>query len=121
MVGYSGRAVFGLVGLIAGLVTPLSGRLTDRCGARPVTGVFLLVLWLSSGAILLTHDVPLLLGLVLFLSTWANQSVLSGNRVQALSTSPEHSAQLNTAFSFIVFFIGGFEGLVGPFACLVYV
>lgn len=108
--------LFGLVGLIAGLVTPLSGRLIDRCGARPMTGVFLLVLWLSSGAILLTHDVPLLLGLVLFLSTWANQSALSGNQVQALSTSPEHSAQLNTAFSFIVFFIGGFGGLVGPFA-----
>ncbi|MBB1040220.1 MULTISPECIES: MFS transporter [unclassified Dietzia] len=108
--------MFGLVGLVAGLVTPMSGRLIDRYGARRMTGVFLVILSLSSGAIFLTHDIPVLFGLALFFSTWANQSALSGNQVQALSTSPEHSAQLNTAFSFIVFFIGGFGGLVGPLA-----
>ncbi|MFJ5870726.1 MFS transporter [Dietzia sp. KRD202] len=106
--------LFGLVGLVAGFLTPWSGRFIDAHGARRMTGFFLLVLLLSSGAIYLTHSAPVLFGVVLFFSTWANQSALSGNQVQALSTSPEHSAQINTAFSFIVFFIGGFGGFVGP-------
>jgi predicted MFS family arabinose efflux permease len=106
--------LLGLVGLLAGLLTPWSGRLIDEYGARRMTGLFLMVLLLSSASIYFTHSAPVLFGLVLFFSTWATQSALSGNQVQALSTSPEHSAQLNTAFSFIVFFIGGFGGVVGP-------
>ncbi|MBB1031134.1 MFS transporter [Dietzia sp. SLG310A2-38A2] len=107
--------LLGLVGLVAGLLTPWSGRMIDRYGARRMTGLFLTVLLLSSSAIYATHSSPVLFGVVLFFSTWATQSALSGNQVQALSTSPDHSAQLNTAFSFIVFFIGGFGGVLGPF------
>lgn len=106
--------LFGLVGLIAGFFTPWSGRLIDRYGARAMTGWFLLILVSAMVAVLLTNGMPVAFGLVMFVATWANQSALSGNQVRALATEPSRSAQLNTAFSFIVFLGGGVGGLLGP-------
>ncbi len=106
--------LFGLVGLAAGFFTPYAGRLIDRFGARPMTGWFLLVLLTAMVGILLTNSTPVAFGIVMFVATWANQSALSGNQVRALATDPQRSAQLNTAFSFIVFLGGGTGGLLGP-------
>lgn len=106
--------LFGLVGLVAGFFTPWSGRLIDRYGARRTTGGFLLVLLTAMAAILLTNSTPIAFGIVMFVATWANQSALSGNQVRALATGPQLSAQLNTAFSFIVFLGGGVGAVLGP-------
>lgn len=106
--------LFGLVGLVAGFFTPWSGRLIDRYGARRTTGGFLLVLLTAMAAILLTNSTPIAFGIVMFVATWANQSALSGNQVRALATEPQLSAQLNTAFSFIVFLGGGVGAVLGP-------
>lgn len=106
--------LFGLVGLFAGFVTPWSGRLIDQYGARVMTGWFLLILLTAMVAILMTSSMPVAFGVVMFVATWANQSALSGNQVRALATDPSRSAQLNTAFSFIVFLGGGVGGLLGP-------
>jgi predicted MFS family arabinose efflux permease len=106
--------LFGLVGLAAGFFTPWSGRLIDRYGARQMTGWFLLVLLVAMAAMLLTNSTPVAFGIVMFVATWANQSALSGNQVRALATDSARSAQLNTAFSFIVFLGGGLGGLLGP-------
>jgi len=106
--------LFGLVGALAGLFTPWSGRLIDRYGARRMTGWFLLVLLVAMAAVLPTSGVPVAFGFVMFIATWANQSALSGNQVRALAADSERSAQLNTAFSFIVFLGGGLGGLLGP-------
>ncbi|CAN5505987.1 MFS transporter [soil metagenome] len=106
--------LFGLVGLAAGFFTPWSGRLIDRYGARQMTGWFLLVLLVAMAAMLLTNSTPVAFGIVMFVATWANQSALSGNQVRALATDSARSAQLNTAFSFIVFLGGGVGGLLGP-------
>jgi predicted MFS family arabinose efflux permease len=106
--------LFGLVGLVAGFFTPWSGRLIDRYGATRMTGWFLLVLLAAMSAIVLTNSTPIAFGIVMFVATWANQSALSGNQVRALATDSARSAQLNTAFSFIVFLGGGIGGLLGP-------
>lgn len=106
--------LFGLVGLVAGFFTPWSGRLIDRHGAGRMTGWFLLVLLLATAAIMFTSGAPVAFGVVMFVATWANQSALSGNQVRALATDHERSAQVNTAFSFIVFLGGGLGGLLGP-------
>ena len=106
--------LFGLVGLMAGFLTPWSGRLIDRYGARQMTGWFLFILLAAMAAIVATNSTPVAFGIVMFVATWANQSALSGNQVQALASDAARSAQLNTAFSFIVFLGGGIGGLVGP-------
>jgi len=106
--------LFGLVGLIAGFFTPWSVRLIDRYGARAMTGWFLLILLLAMAAIVFTSSTPVAFGMVMFVATWANQSALSGNQVRALATEPARSAQLNTAFSFIVFLGGGLGAVLGP-------
>ncbi len=106
--------LFGLVGLMAGLLTPWSGRLIDRYGARRMTGCFLFVLLAAMAAIVATNSTPVAFGIVMFVATWANQSALSGNQVRALASDAARSAQLNTAFSFIVFLGGGIGGLLGP-------
>ncbi|MGE2736146.1 MFS transporter [Mycolicibacterium vaccae] len=106
--------LFGLVGMAAGFFTPYAGRLIDRFGAARMTGWFLLILVAAMVSIVPTNSTPVAFGLVMFIATWANQSALSGNQVRALATDPRRSAELNTAFSFIVFLLGGTGSLLGP-------
>jgi predicted MFS family arabinose efflux permease len=106
--------LFGLVGMVAGFFTPYAGRLIDQFGAARMTGWFLFLLLAAMVGVLMANSTPVAFGIVMFVATWANQSALSGNQVRALATDPQRSAELNTAFSFIVFLVGGTGSLLGP-------
>ncbi|WP_433186850.1 MFS transporter [Actinoallomurus sp. CA-150999] len=108
--------LFGLVGLAAGLVTPLGGRLVDRFGALPVTGAFAGLLLAATALSVVDSRRIWLFGVTTFLITLANQSMQAGNQSRVLVTNPGAAAQANTLFMVFVFLGGSFGAYAGPVA-----
>ncbi|WP_144762636.1 MFS transporter [Curtobacterium sp. 9128] len=108
--------LFGLIGLAAGIVTPLTGRLIDRHGALPIVGAFLALLVVATLATVFDPTVIWLFGISTFLLTWANQSMQAANQNRVLVATPDASAQANTLFMVFVFLGGSFGAFMGPLA-----
>ncbi|MEY2517820.1 MAG: hypothetical protein QOJ89_5184 [bacterium] len=108
--------LFGVVGLVAGIVTPLTGRLVDRIGSLAVSGIFIALLLVSTFAMIVDSSNIVLFALTTFLATWANQSILSANQTRVLAANPGRSAQANTLFMFFVFLGGSVGAFLGPLA-----
>jgi predicted MFS family arabinose efflux permease len=116
--GWSVRAagLFGLVGLAAGLTTPLAGRLVDRFGTLRVAGGALAVLLLAMVGVSVepTHLVPF--ALAMFAATAACQLHASAQQSRILAVDPDRAAQANTVFMFFVFLGGSAGAFLGPLA-----
>jgi predicted MFS family arabinose efflux permease len=108
--------LFGVVGLIAGFVTPLTGRFVARIGALPVSGIFIALLLVSTFAMIVDSANLVLFAITMFLATWANQSIMSANQMRVLAANPGRSAQANTLFMFFVFLGGSVGAFLGPIA-----
>ncbi|QKV75815.1 MFS transporter [Amycolatopsis sp. Hca4] len=108
--------LFGLVGLAAGLVTPLGGRLVDRFGARPVVGAAAGLILAGCVATIFDADLLWLFTVSIFIVTWANQTMQAANQNQILVTNPGTAGQANTMFMVFVFLGGSFGALAGPIA-----
>lgn len=108
--------LFGFVGLVAGILTPFSGRFVDRFGATRVSGVLLVVLLMSAASIVIDARLIWLFGISVFLLTWANQSLQSANQSRVLQANADGGGQANTVFMVTVFLGGSFGAVVGPVA-----
>lgn len=108
--------LFGLVGLAAGVVTPVSGRFIDRFGPLPVSGAFLALLLVSTASTIADSSVIIAFAVSMFLATWANQSIQSANQSRVLAANQGASAQANTLFMFFVFLGGSAGAFLGPLA-----
>lgn len=110
----AGAGFFGLVGLAAGLVTPLLARLIDRFGPVAVAGVLLGVMLVASLAVAIDSDQIVLFGITMFVATLSNQLIQSANQTRALAANRDGAAQANTLFM-VGMFAGGSTGvLLGP-------
>ena len=116
--GWSVRAagLFGLVGLAAGLTTPLSGRLVDRFGTLPVAGAALAVMLVAMAAVVVDADRLVPFALSMFAATAAGQLHQSAHQSRVLALEPERAAQANTVFMFFVFLGGSAGAFLGPAA-----
>jgi predicted MFS family arabinose efflux permease len=108
--------LFGVVGLAAGIVTPLTGRFVERVGSLAVSGIFIAVLLVSTLAMIVDSSNLAMFAITMFLATWANQSILSANQMRVLAANPGRSAQANTLFMFFVFLGGAVGAFLGPIA-----
>lgn len=116
--GWSVRAagLFGLVGLAAGLTTPLAGRLVDRFGTLPVAGGALAVMLVAMASVVAdaSHLVPFAVSM--FAATAASQLHQSAHQNRVLRVNPDRAAQANTVFMFFVFLGGSTGAFLGPAA-----
>ncbi|TNM63197.1 MFS transporter [Streptomyces sp. NP160] len=108
--------LFGLVGLAAGLVTPLAGRLVPRLGAVPVVGLSLLVLALAMATLVVDSHVLWGFALSTFALTLASQSMQSANQGRVLEANADGGAQANTVFMVAVFAGGSLGAAAGSAA-----
>lgn len=106
-------SLFGLIGLLAGAVTPFAGRFIDRFGPAPVAAALALGLLISATTVIFDGPNPAMFGVSMFLVTLTNQSLQSANQIRAMGAAPEQSAQANTAFMTLVFTGGALGALVG--------
>jgi predicted MFS family arabinose efflux permease len=116
--GWSVRSagLFGLVGLAAGLTTPLAGRLVDRFGTLPVAGGALAVLLLAMVGVALDANRLVPFALAMFAATAASQLHGSAQQSRILAVDPDRAAQSNTVFMFFVFLGGSTGAFLGPVA-----
>jgi len=116
--GWSVRAagLFGLVGLAAGLVTPFVGRLVDRFGPLPVSGVALLLMLLAMATVVADSTALAPFAVSMFVVTAASQAHQSAHQNRILAANPGRGAQANTGFMFFVFLGGSAGAYLGPAA-----
>lgn len=116
--GWSVRTagLFGLVGLAAGLTTPLSGRLVDRFGTLPVAGAALAVMLAAMASVVVDADRLVPFAVSMFAATGAGQLHQSAQQNRVLAVDPARAAQANTVFMFFVFLGGSTGAFLGPAA-----
>lgn len=116
--GWSVRAagLFGLVGLVAALLTPFAGRLVDRWGTLPVAGAALVALLLAMATVVLDSGTLVTFALSMFVATAASQAHQSAHQNRILAANPGSAAQANTVFMFFVFLGGSAGAFLGPAA-----
>jgi predicted MFS family arabinose efflux permease len=116
--GWSVRSagLFGLVGLAAGLTTPLSGRLVDRFGTLPVAGAALAVMLVAMASVVVDADRLAPFAVSMFLATAAGQLHQTAQQSRVLALDPARAAQANTVFMFFVFLGGSTGAFLGPAA-----
>lgn len=107
---------FGVVGLVAGLATPVVGRYVDRVGPLRVAGVVLAVLLVATASVVLDADAVGPLAVSMFLVSWANQAVQSATQSRGLAAHREDAAQANTIYMASVFVGGSAGAYLGPLA-----
>jgi predicted MFS family arabinose efflux permease len=114
--GWSGLgiALFGVLGLAAGLVTPISGRFVDRFGGRRVAGAFAAIVAAAILATVFDSHLAWLFAVSTFVWTWANQSMQAAGQNWVLVSNPNATARANTLFMVVVFFGGAFGSYLGP-------
>lgn len=108
--------LFGAVGLVAALVTPVGGRIIDRFGTARMTTAFLAVMLAATTAATFDSGSAWLFGLSMLLVTLANQMIQAANQHRVLTTSGHGAAQANTAFMVSVFLGGSLGAYLGPLA-----
>ena len=111
-----GAGLFGGVGLIAAVITPLGGRFIDRLGTARMTTAFLAILLAAATAATLDSRSAWLFGLSMFLVTLANQTIQAANQHRILTTNSDSPGQANSAFMVIVFLGGSLGAFLGPLA-----
>lgn len=111
----SHAGLFGLVGLAAGLSSPLVFRYLKRMSELQIAGTFLVVFFLATASIALDADIIPVFGVSVFLATMANQFVQTAAQRRVLAANPEHPAPANAAFMVGVF-AGGAVGSFGGVA-----
>ena len=116
--GWSVRSagLFGLVGLTAGLVSTLGGRLVDRFGSLPVAGAFLVLMLVATATVIVDSRQLVAFGVTMFAAAVASQAVQGANQNRILAANPGNAAQANTGFMFLVFLGGSTGALLGPLA-----
>jgi predicted MFS family arabinose efflux permease len=116
--GWSVRTagLFGLVGLVAGLVTSFGGRLVDRFGPLPVSGVSLLLMLGAMATVIADSAALVPFALSMFVATAASQAHQSAHQNRILAANPGRAAQANTVFMFFVFLGGSAGAYLGPAA-----
>jgi predicted MFS family arabinose efflux permease len=108
--------LFSLVGLAAGLVTPLGGRFIDRFGPVRYSAIPLLVLLVATATVIVDSDLAWLFGVAMFLITLTNQTVQSAGQSRVLAANPGSTAGANTLFMVSVFLGGAVGSTLGPVA-----
>lgn len=116
----AGAGLFGVIGVAGALVAPLSGRFTDRRGARPVVvgGAVLVmaafgVLW-AAGQWLLA---AVALG-VLLIDIGLNGALIA-NQTQVYALAPGARGRLNTVLFTVMFVFGAGGAFAGSQAFLI--
>ncbi|MCW2983943.1 MAG: transporter [Conexibacter sp.] len=101
--------LYSLAGLLGVLVTPLAGRMADRCGTRRVVtgGLAVAVASTITMSLTLERTLPLLIGLALFDAGLFAAQVANQSRVLTLDL--ERPARYNSAYM-VVYFVGGTAG-----------
>jgi predicted MFS family arabinose efflux permease len=112
----SAAALFGLVGLAAGVVTLLGARAVQRLGTGRIVTASIVVLLGALLAVAVDNGKVLLLVPSVFLLTWANQLLQSANQGRVLLANPGGAAQANTMFMVAVFLGGSLGAALGPIA-----
>ncbi|MFF2385763.1 MFS transporter [Streptomyces sp. NPDC058108] len=108
--GHAG--LFGLVGLAAGLSSPMVFRYLKGMSELRIAGTFLLVFFLATASIAFDADIIPVFGASVFLATMANQFVQTAAQRRVLTANPNHPAPANAAFMVGVF-AGGAVGSFG--------
>ncbi len=116
--GWSVRSagLFGLVGLAAGLITPVAGRLVDRFGTLPVAGAALTVMLVATVSMVVDADRLVPFAISVLALTAAGQLHQSAQQSRVLAVDPARAAQANTVFMFFVFLGGSTGAFLGPAA-----
>jgi predicted MFS family arabinose efflux permease len=108
--------LFGLVGLAAGILTPVLARMLDGVPPLRLVGILLGVLLLACAAMVVDSDLLIPFGITVFVSTAAGQTIQSIGQSRALTANPTRTAQANTMFMFTVFLGGSTGALLGTIA-----
>lgn len=108
--------LFGLLGLAAGLLTPLSGRLIDRWGTLPVIGVYASTLVVAAAVMVPGAQVLTVFAVTVFILTFVHQSMQAANQNRVLMANPTAAGQANTLFMVLVFLGGSAGAFLGPLA-----
>ncbi|SEO46788.1 MFS transporter [Actinacidiphila rubida] len=101
--------LFGLVGMAAGLASPVAFRFTRRMSELAIAGTFLLVFLAATTSITLDADVIPLFAVSVFLATGANQFIQTAAQRRVLTSHADHPAPANALFMVGVF-AGGATG-----------
>ncbi|MGW3108316.1 MFS transporter [Streptomyces sp. NPDC001100] len=106
----SGQAgLFGVVGLAAGLISPIVFRALKGLSELKISGIFLLVFFAAMSSIAFDADSIPLFAASAFLATSANQFIQTAAQRRVLEANSEHPAAANAAFMMGVF-VGGAAG-----------
>ncbi|MDF3306453.1 MFS transporter [Rhodococcus sp. T2V] len=101
--------LIGVVGLVAGCVTTLTGRVLARFGPRRTLAVSIALTLASATTIVITSAVPVVVVLAMFLLTVGNQVSQVANQSRALSGAGSSAGRANTVYMFGAF-VGGSAG-----------
>lgn len=115
----AGAGLFGIIGVCGAVVAPLSGRFTDRRGARPVVlagGLCVIaafaVLWLAGATSLVA------IGLGVLLIDIGINAALIANQTRAYALVPGARGRINTVLFTVMFVFGAIGALAGSQAFL---
>lgn len=108
--------LFGVVGLLAGVLTLVGARTVQRLGSARIVDISLVVL--LAALLTVAFDARLIWAFVpsVFVVTWANQLLQSANQGRVLLANPAGAAQANTMFMAAVFLGGSLGATLGPIA-----
>lgn len=115
----AGAGLFGVIGVCGALIAPLSGRFTDRRGARPVVlagGAFVMaafvVLWFAGASSLVA------IGLGVLLIDIGINAALIANQTRAYALVPGARGRINTVLFTMMFVFGAIGAFAGSQAFL---
>ena len=115
----AGAGLFGVIGVCGALIAPLSGRFTDRRGARPVVlagGAFVMaafaVLWFAGATSLVA------IGLGVLLIDIGINAALIANQTRAYALVPGARGRINTVLFTMMFVFGAIGAFAGSQAFL---
>ncbi|WP_420369185.1 MFS transporter [Curtobacterium sp. L1-20] len=108
--------LFGVVGLLAGVLTLVGARSVQRLGSARIVNVSLVVLLLALLTVAIDDRLVWAFVPSVFVVTWANQLLQSANQGRVLLANPSGAAQANTMFMTAVFLGGSLGATLGPIA-----
>lgn len=115
----AGAGLFGIIGVVGALIAPVSGRYTDRRGARPVVvagALFVVaafvVLWAGGGVSLIA------VGLGVLLIDIGINGALIANQTRVYALVPGARGRVNTVLFTVMFVFGALGAFAGSQAFL---